>query len=597
MAELAIPLIGLGAMYIISNKDQDKKSKDGFSNMGAKNNSLPNINPSISPINYPNSIDDSHNNIKRYVNSNQVTDKYYRKEHVSKNVEINNPPNSVGGSTQVQMGLTGNPIVKSEFKHNNMVPFFGAKIKGSTGNHNQAESRLDHMQGSGSQHIRKKEQAPLFKPEKNLSWANGMPNMTDFFLSRQNPSQRMANVKPWDEKKVAPGLGLGYTTGGSGSGYNAGVENRQQWLPKNVDQLRTKTNPKISYNLNGHQGPAAYHIKDYAHLKNHGKIEKNRPDTDYELGPKRWFTTTGVEKAQTVRGIEVMQPQSRSETTAEYFGTAGQDAKVTYVPGNYKKSHKHHLRGPGLAAPSGKAGPSSGDYGNGSYQNYCNNRVTTEPTDRVGGVEGLVKAVIAPLMDILRPTRKENIVGNVRQYGNASSHVSDGHIYNPADKTRTTIREQTTGLLDNNHLNVQGQKQSQDAYLVSKHRAVSQERDSTNYEYGGVAAPAVSSATKSYAAEYNQRNNPKKTHVSRPSPGKMDTFNSNQNIHITKKDSDRVMNRSYATSARINTIPSVETYGGVNMSKMHKHETNDRINPDILKAFKENPYTKSLNSW
>ena len=212
--------------------------------MSARNNSLPNVNPSISPINYPISKDESHNNIKRYVNSNQVTDKYYRKEHVSKNVEINNPPNSVGGSTQVQMGLTGNPIVKSEFKHNNMVPFFGAKIKGSTGNHNQAESRLDHMQGSGSQHIRKKEQAPLFKPEKNISWANGMPNMSDFFLSRQNPSQRMANVKPWDEKKVAPGLGLGYTTGGSGSGYNAGVENRQQWLPKNVDQLRTKTNPK-----------------------------------------------------------------------------------------------------------------------------------------------------------------------------------------------------------------------------------------------------------------------------------------------------------------------------------------------------------------
>ena len=23
----------------------------------------------------------------------------------------------------------------------------------------------------------------------------------------------------------------------------------------------------------------------------------------------------------------------------------------------------------------------------------------------------------------------------------------------------------------------------------------------------------------------------------------------------------------------------------------------NRINPDILKAFKENPYTKSLNSW
>ena len=30
----------------------------------------------------------------------------------------------------------------------------------------------------------------------------------------------------------------------------------------------------------------------------HGKIEKNRPDTYYENSSDRWFTTTGIEKAQ-----------------------------------------------------------------------------------------------------------------------------------------------------------------------------------------------------------------------------------------------------------------------------------------------------------
>jgi len=68
---------------------------------------------------------------------------------------------------------------------------------------------MDHMQGSGSQHKHKTEQAPLFKPQTNMSWANGMPSTTEFMLSREVPSNRINNVKPWDEVKVAPGLGQG----------------------------------------------------------------------------------------------------------------------------------------------------------------------------------------------------------------------------------------------------------------------------------------------------------------------------------------------------------------------------------------------------
>ena len=55
-------------------------------------------------------------------------------------------------------------LESKQFKHNNMVPFNGGKVKGNTYHANIAESVLDNMIGSGSQVMKKIEQAPLFKP-------------------------------------------------------------------------------------------------------------------------------------------------------------------------------------------------------------------------------------------------------------------------------------------------------------------------------------------------------------------------------------------------------------------------------------------------
>jgi len=47
-----------------------------------------------------------------------------------------------------------------------------------------------------------------------------------------------------------------------------------------------------------------------------------------------------------------------------------------------------------------------------------------------------------------------------------------------------------------------------------------------------------------------------------------------------------------------NTILSVDTYGKINVPQYYDNcQTCERINPDILNAFKENPYTKSLHSY
>ena len=124
-----------------------------------------------------------------------------------------------------------------------MLPFNGGKIQGQLYNNNIAESVLDNMAGGGSQNIKKIEQAPLFKPQENVQWPFGMPDMSDFYQSRVNPAMRNNMVKPFESQQVGPGLDKGYSDMGSG-GYNAGMEARDKWLPKTVDELRIATNPK-----------------------------------------------------------------------------------------------------------------------------------------------------------------------------------------------------------------------------------------------------------------------------------------------------------------------------------------------------------------
>jgi hypothetical protein len=583
MAELAIPLVALGGMYVISNyKKENDSVKEGYSGY---TNTIESNKLQVKPkqINYP--ILKQESNVQKYSNPNQTTDKYFSSD-VSKQSNT-----GIG-----QLGLTGEPIDKTNFKHNNMVPFFGAKIRGATVDLNTAESRLDNMQGAGSQYIRKTEQAPLFKPHANLQYAHGAPNVTDFMMSRQNPSMKMSNIKPWDEQRVAPGLGLGYTTTSGGTGYNAAVEAREAWLPKTVNQLRVDTNPKMSYELAGHQGHATAYIKDSGNVQTQGRIEKYRPDTDYVLGPNRWFTTTGMEKAQAARGIEILPDVRRPETTKEYYGVRTKEGKATYVTGEYRDTHKIQLDGPDYAAPqaTGMAYASANDYGNGSYNNLCNNRATVQQPDSFGGIQGMVKAAVAPLLDVLRPSRKENVIGNLRPQGNAQTTVSSLPIYNPADRTKTTIKEQTGHLLDNNHLNLERQKAN--AYTVSVQTPVLQERDTTNVSYSGTAVRNTASMT--YDAAYEQRNNVNKTYANRPNHGTSQTLNHSQNINIVRRDEDRMNNRSFAPSAIINGIPSIETHGSIKVPQYYEQSIGcDRINPDILTAFKNNPYTQSLNSY
>jgi hypothetical protein len=482
-----------------------------------------------------------------------------------------------------------------------MVPFFGSSVKQNVNISN--ENRLDNMVGSGSQHFKKQEQAPLFRPEENMHWAHGTPNQSSFIQSRMNPSMSMANVKPFQEIRVGPGLNKENGVLGSG-GFNSGMEAREKWISKTVDELRAKNNPKVTYG--GVTLGAKSNVTNRGIM---GNMEQHKPDTYFINTPERYFTTTGIEKAQTARATQVLTDENRTTTTTEYFG-AGTDVQgeATYVPGTYMEAKRNildpfnkHITN---AHSAHRHLANEGEYGVNGYKDSVihNNRSLTTNRQPEYGIASLTRAVIAPIMDMLRPSRKENVVGNLRPTGNAGNVANHaGYVYNPADRTKTTIREMTEQHNGHNFVNNQHEAGGF-GYIVNKHQGVQQERDTTStYYVGNTGNSEGTSNVMVYDNAYNA-NLINKEPISRgrvPMGDSVKIFNGQDhtNIKIDKLESDRLNNRQFVPQQMAYSSPAVQHKGQMTARSEYGQGINcERNAPEILNAFNSNPYTKSLYS-
>jgi len=607
--EIAIPMIALGGMYVIANQPPSNSSsaqksrlerglktiqQENFTNMGERKG-LPNTN--IPPQNYPvTNYNELVDTVQNYENPNAATDKYFDQNYYERK---ENAGKKVGNDIQDIYSLTGNYLDSKEFKHNNMVPFNGGKFQGKTYGVNMAETILDNMVGSGSQVIKKIEQAPLFKPQENMQWANGAPNMSDFYQSRVNPGMKSSNVKPFESEYVGPGLDQGYTTKGS-NGYNSGMEARNAWLPKTVDELRVTTNPKLEYSLDNHQGPSYSHVQNVGIL---GKVEKYHPDTFFVNSQDRWLTTTGQEKAQALRPIQEVHATMRNVTSQPYSGVAGADKNASYVLSSYTTPKRVVLDTTDVPASSAMGrGPS--DYADNfikSHTNYENNRSTMRQPDTYrSSFSGAIGAVIAPIMDAFRPTKKEEYSPNVRIYGDPGSNVKQNYVITPGDIPATTMKE-TTLYSPNAYIG----NQASVGYVLHNQQAVTNQRDTTLCGYVGNVGGngATRQGEVIVDAAYRQNNNDKLevTQQSYTPQGGTQIYNQTMNVNVARIDSDRDNPRMWVPNAStISQMPAGKAQYGQIRGKQQYDENKigcERIQPDLLNAFRENPYTQSLQSW
>lgn len=590
--ELAIPLIALGGLYVIASKHNKQEEDDN--GKGTEGFQLPNV--KRIPDNYKNAPIVIPSDSDYLPSQRQDVNEYANLQAYSDSV---NTGRSSDNFMRSLYDVEGNYDQNDEYKHANMHPFSGGKVRGHVHDLDAYESRLDSMTGSGSQYNHKKEQAPLFSPANDTQYTHGAPNNSDFIRSRIVPSNTYNNVKPFDTIQVGPGLNQPGGIAGSG-GFNSGAECRDLYMPKTVDELRVKTNPKMEYTLDGFEGPAISSIKNISTVESIGQFDKKLPDRYFENTPDRWLVTGGQQHGETQRAI-YNQPSNVHRNTSEtmYQGPLGNTVQQCMAPQNYQPSHrpdKTESMFSGIVGGIGKGGSAiDSEFIAKGYTHITPNNRATTTTSTFGGLGGLVSAMMAPVMDAIRPTRKDNGLINGRVFGDASASVPRSYGARGRDDILPPTIKETTLYEPRTYINRQD-----GAYINTQVAPDQNQRNMTNAEYYSAANASNYGHLDQTAAAHQTTNGIRyQTIGNRANQGGTQMFNAQMNVTTMRQDitgHDGRLNPAYKKMATPSNL-----YGQIKppdriVSQMTEMNA-QRIDPQLLDAFKANPFTHPLNSY
>ncbi len=359
----------------------------------------------------------------------------------------------IGDNNKINSSLAGVEIPIEEFKHNNMVPFFGGSIKQNIDPF-RTHSTLERFTGVSDLYQNKKEIAPLNDTGVSIGNVYGMESTIGFEQERLINSTFKNNVLPFKQVKVGVGLNRGTDSTPTG-GFQQ--DTREFELDKGVDQLRVATNPKTVYNARIIDGQKPTKRSEAI------AVSKNRVETFSEQEPDRYFTTTGAYTKETERPCQVLKDTVRKDTSVEYTGTAYNNHEQEARP-DIQCTLRQQFSGYGARNEDGTyIGKEEDDYGKANILVYNNERDITSVKTYEGNLTTLVKSIIAPLQDVMKLTPKEYLVQAERPMGNLQAQFPNKlTIYDPNDVCRTTIKE--TGIHDTSIGNMTGEWQKTTVY-------------------------------------------------------------------------------------------------------------------------------------
>jgi hypothetical protein len=576
MAQIAIPLVIAGALYLMSNDNKEdfanplvlEELEKSLDSEQENNMNSGKLRSDISGnTTFYNNIDSTSLNTNNQVIYSQYQDKYL----------LQSKKSTITGANLFQT-LAGTEVKYNDINHNNMQIFYNSKSNGANQLSFDNNSKLDTYSGLGSNTIEKKEISSLFKPAENSQNVYGTQNQSDFYQSRINESLRHANTKPWAEIKDSAGT----------LGFNSGMVDRDKWMPKKVDELRTTNNPKSNYFQN-YQSPAYQPTAvDRSAEVNQINMVKKKPDTYHmNCGVGGIGPASGEAKPMQFSEQMLTDP-NREHTSVSYYGPKGAIENQKYVTSAANETHRQELPTNSFTNLTGNHIYVTKDNTD-SYTTYTNSRDTSQ--GYFGAIQGtFMQNIVDPLVKGLKHTKKTNFIecgGN----GNLAGPVKH-MVFNPKDNLATTNREMTTEKIGLNHLNIERQDATSAGYINANPYLTHTQRESTNKSQIGIATSLLPMG-KSYDAEYNQRSFEKPL-IGRSTIGNMNLFNSDINATINGREACDTR----GTPVYIpNIAPHVGQLGMNTVSPQKYTNINDQYNdPDLLKAFKSNPYTHSLNS-
>jgi len=516
-------------------------------------------------------------------------------------------PTYIDGDTMVSP-LSGVSMSTSEFVHNNMQPFFGGRVKQNV-NVEANSSLLDSFTGAGGTQINKREVESMFESSKT-PFGNpfGLEDSTDFIQSRLDDPRlrRRDGEKPFDEIKVAPGIGEKFGSTGKGGFQQMEVNEYMMKNMRRTDDLRTSDNPKLTYNTPVVPGQ---HFTGKA-AENPGEVRHYRPDTFTVNQEAERFIGAFSESSQreTVRSVQVMPYQTRSDTSTEVFGpAASQEMGDSYVVGAYgtPKVNQHGGAGFRNADMEGyyTKDTDTGDYGAKSYEVRPNERYyTSERTMGLNVTPADAQATTVHYNDPSRPTRREETSGNIRQAGTATLYEGGAPavtVWDPSDVARTTVKETTIKW------DYRGIASPADGPTRLKvydpediARPTQKAQISAKSEYFGGGKAATEKFT-SHQAAYNMRKNPNRTSkLAKPmagNGGNIGLFNTNVNQTYKKLDVDILNDRALAVNNVTGLPPGAGDIGQVKYRAPLKMDVStERNSRDMISAVESNPLQQSI---
>ena len=375
-------------------------------------------------------------------------------------------PNS-GGFQGIS--LSGDPINPNKFTHNNMVPFFGGNVRQ---NLDEFSTRgiFENFTGVSDNYQKKQEQSLLFEPQKNMANVYGKGNLDGYMIDRYYVSNIRSNETPIEKVYVGPGLNQGFTNEPSGGFQQPDAQDYS--MPKTTDEIRVKTNPKISYYGRIVSG------QKIAKPGKIGTVYKNKPDTFYVQEPDRYFTTTGQVIAQEQRPCIITKYTNRrtTELKTRTGSAAPTHGTVAQVRSKYKISNKvtYTTDGPrnadGMGAWNiiknmlGMNNNVPNDYGKKSIKIRNNKRILNNENDKGNNVinfKSPIEKGEARNNQKPRFTRKVDFIKNNRETGNFQGQKKN-KVYNPNDVPKMTIKE--TNIHNNHTGNLQNTNRGNTVY-------------------------------------------------------------------------------------------------------------------------------------
>ena len=509
-------------------------------------------------------------------------------------------------SGDVQSTMSGQSIPATEFKHNNMVPFFGGRVKQNM-RANVNNSVLDSFTGAGYTQIAKKEVETMFDYQRPFGNPFGMESSTDFIEERINTPTSRAGERPFEPTKVGPGVGEGY--GMLGSGGFQQLEINDIMRPRTTDELRVASNPKVTYNQPVVPGQ---HFIGNA-MDTPGEVRKYRPDTffiDESNSRAGAAAPVGLVK-ESVRSVQVLPHTTRTDTTTEAFGpAAGQDTYQSYVAGSYRTPMTQQYGGAGYrnadstTYSTNNPDAPEADYGRSSFENRPNERTAT--SERTMGLN-LSPAdsgqVSTHFLDDARPTRRAEMEDGVSDFGPAgpAGGAPSVTIWDPNDVARTTVKETTVAW---NYRGVASAASAPNRLKVYDPKDIAKPTQkaqlSNRQYYGSGANSAWGYMNEDFA--YNMRTNPNKEQIARgrkpmAGNGNIAVFEGSPGRQTAKRLASDDMNDRVNTGNRYESMPP--GVGDIGLIKyrvpLRLDVAAERLTPDIVSAVDNNPLQQSIH--